>query len=84
MMIERNVELLETDIEKVIKSVDGKMALRLVCVGPITTVSAQILSGSTIGYLGNEFLIEDLIRLGQTLAQHQQALETEDEQNLVD
>ena len=83
-MIERNVEVPEVDLEKVVKSIDGKMAMRVVSVGPITTVSAQILSGSTIGYLGNEFFIEDLIKLGQTLAQHLQALETEDEQNLVD
>ena len=83
-MIERNVELPEVDLEKVVKSIDGTMALRVVSSSPIATVSAQILSGSTIGYLGNEFLIEDLINLGQTLAQHQQAKETEDEQDLVD
>ena len=84
MMIERNVEFPEVDLEKIVKSIDGTMALRVVSVGPIATLSAQILSGSTIGYLGNEFFIEDLINLGLTLAQNQQAKETEDEQNLVD
>ena len=53
-MIERNVEL-EPELEKIVTSVGGTMALRVVPVGPLATVSAQILSGSAIGYLGDEF-----------------------------
>ena len=84
MMIERSLSGHEVGLEKVVKSISGTMALRVMSVGPVATVSAQILSGSTIGYLGDEFFVEDLIDLGLTLAQHKQAQEIEDEQDLVD